>query len=49
MQTIANSSNAVAFLFGLNWDRILFLAAVVGALTLAALIFSMQTATPFLI
>ena len=47
MQTIANSSNALAYFFGLNWDRILFLAAVVGALTLAALIFSMQTATPF--
>ncbi|MDP7184327.1 MAG: hypothetical protein QGI08_01240 [Paracoccaceae bacterium] len=47
MQTIANSSNALAFLFGLNWDRIVFLAAVAGALTLAALIFSMQTAAPF--
>ena len=49
MRTIMTGSNSLAFLFGLNGDRILFFAAVVGALALAALVFTMQTAAPIFV
>lgn len=42
---VSSGSSALAMLFGLNWDRILFLAAVAGALTLAAIVFSLETGT----
>lgn len=43
MSALVSGSNALAFFVGLNWDRELFLAAVSGALTLAAIVFSFES------
>jgi hypothetical protein len=49
MQAIVSGSNAVSVLFGLNWDRFLFVGAVAVALLVAATLISFQTASPIFI
>lgn len=46
MSTIVAGTNAVSFFIGLNWDRFLFVAAVVMALFAAAALVSVETAQP---
>ena len=41
MQTIAAGYRGVSLLIGLNWDRLLYLATIAGALALGAWIGSL--------
>lgn len=49
MSTIIASTNAVSFFIGLNWDRLMFVVAVIAALSAAAALISFETAQPTLI
>lgn len=49
MSTIVAGTNAVSFFIGLNWDRFMFVGAVVAALLAAAALISFETAQPTLI
>ncbi len=41
MQTIATTYRGLSLLFSLNWDRILFVATIAGALWLGAYVGSL--------
>ena len=46
MSAVISGTHALSVLFGLNWDRILFVGAIVAALFIAASVISFQTASP---
>ena len=46
MSAVISGTHAVSVLFGLNWDRILFVGAVIAALFAAASVISFQTVSP---
>lgn len=46
MSAVMSGTHAVTVLVGLNWDRILFVGAVILALFIAASVISFQTVSP---